>query len=55
MTALTGQAELGDWAHEMASPEAVLMTYGGSVFLVTDGHRSQLDLADKPVMLALGL
>lgn len=55
VTALTGQAELGDWAHEMASPEAVLMTYGGSVFLVTDGHRSQLDLADKPVMLALGL
>ncbi|OKH72742.1 hypothetical protein EB74_22650 [Mycobacterium sp. SWH-M5] len=55
VTALTGLADLGDWAHEMRSPEAVLMTYGGQIFLVTDGHRSQLDLADKPVMLALGL
>jgi type VII secretion protein EccB len=37
------------------SPRAVLMIYGGAVFVVTDGHRSQVDLADKPVTLALGL
>ncbi|MCH9736863.1 MAG: type VII secretion protein EccB [Actinomycetia bacterium] len=55
VTVLTGVADLGDWAHEMQSPEAVLMTYGGTVYLVTDGHRSQIDLADRPVMLALGL
>lgn len=55
VTALTGVAELGDWAHEIGSPEAALMSYGGAIYLVTDGHRSQLDLADKPVMLALGL
>jgi len=55
VTALTGLPELGEWAHEMHSPEAVLMSYGGNNFLVTDGHRSMLDLADKPVMLALGL
>ncbi len=55
VTVLTGIADLGDWAHEMRSPEAVLMTYGDVVYLVTDGHRSQIDLADRPVMLALGL
>lgn len=55
VTVLAGLPELGDWAHQMVSPQAALMTYGGDVFVVTDGHRSKVDLADKPVTLALGL
>lgn len=55
MTVLGGDLELGDWSHEMHSPQAVLMNYGGSVYLVTDGHRSLIDLADRPVTLALGI
>lgn len=55
VTVIDGLATLGDWAHTITSPQAALMTYGGATFLVTDGHRSEIDLADKPVTLALGL
>lgn len=55
VTVLSGMPQLGDWAHTMQSPQAVLMTYAGDTFIVTDGHRSKIDLADKPVTLALGL
>lgn len=55
VTVLAGELDLGDWAHEMHSPQSVLMRYEGAVYLVTDGHRSLIDLADRPVMLALGL
>ncbi|KDE96865.1 hypothetical protein Y900_029985 [Mycolicibacterium aromaticivorans JS19b1 = JCM 16368] len=55
VTVIDGLADLGDWAHPIDSPRVALMTYGGATFLVTDGHRSEIDLADKPVTLALGL
>lgn len=55
VTVIDGMATLGDWAHQVVAPQAALMTYGGAVFVVTDGHRSEIDLADKPVTLALGL
>lgn len=55
VTVIDGIATLGDWAHTITAPQAALMTYGGAVFVVTDGHRSEIDLADKPVTLALGL
>lgn len=55
VTVLAGMPTLGDWAQTMQSPQAVLMTYGGDTFVVTDGHRSKIDLADRPVTLALGL
>lgn len=55
VTVIDGLADLGDWAHTIDSPQVGLMTYAGATFLVTDGHRSEIDLADKPVTLALGL
>jgi type VII secretion protein EccB len=55
VTVIDGIATMGDWAQSILAPQAALMTYGGAVFLVTDGHRSEIDLADKPVTLALGL
>ena len=55
VTALIGTPELGTWAHPVNSPQTVLASYGGQTYLVTDGHRSQIDLTDKPVTLALGI
>lgn len=55
ITVMSGATELGDWAHQVSSPQAVLMSYGGDVYLVTGGRRSKIDLADKPVTLALGI
>jgi type VII secretion protein EccB len=55
VTVIDGMPTMGDWAQNIVAPQAALMTYGGAVFLVTDGHRSEIDLADRPVTLALGL
>lgn len=55
VTVISGLPQLGDWASELTSPGAALMSYGPKVFVVTDGHRSQIDLADRAVTLALGL
>ncbi|MBU8819278.1 type VII secretion protein EccB [Mycolicibacterium goodii] len=55
VTVLAGVPALGDWAHTMQAPQSVLMAYGGDTFVVTNGRRSKIDLADKPVTLALGL
>ncbi|SKO16128.1 type VII secretion protein EccB [Mycobacteroides abscessus] len=54
-TVLDGLPELGDWSTEVAGSKAVLMSYAGQVFVVSQGHRSLIDLADRPVTLALGL
>jgi type VII secretion protein EccB len=55
VTVISGLPEPGDWASELTSPRAALMSYGSEVYVVTDGHRSQIDLADRAVTLALGL
>ena len=55
VTVISGLAELGDWAHRLDAPASALMSYGGDAYLVTDGHRSRIDLADKAVTLALGM
>jgi type VII secretion protein EccB len=55
VTVVSGLPQLGDWASELTSPRAALMSYGSNVYVVTDGHRSQIDLADRAVTLALGL
>lgn len=54
-TVLDGLPDLGDWSTEVNAPKAVLMSYAGQVFVVSQGHRSLIDLADRPVTLALGL
>jgi type VII secretion protein EccB len=55
VSVVSGLPQLGDWASELDSPRAVLMSYGLDAYVVTDGHRSQIDLADRAVTLALGL
>jgi type VII secretion protein EccB len=55
VTVISGLPRLEDWASELTSPRAALMSYRSGVYVVTDGHRSQIDLADRAVTLALGL
>ena len=55
VSVISGVPQLGDWGSELVSPRAVLMSYGLDVYVVTDGHRSRIDLADRAVTLALGL
>ena len=55
VTVVSGLPQLGDWASELTSPRAALMSYRSDVYLVTDGHRAPIDLADRAVTLALGL
>lgn len=55
VTVMSGLPQLGDWASELTSPRAALMSYGSNVYVVTDGHRSQINLADQAMTLALGL
>jgi type VII secretion protein EccB len=55
VTVISGLPQLGDWASELTAPRAALMSYGSNAYVVTDGHRSQIDLADRAVTLALGL
>jgi type VII secretion protein EccB len=55
VTVISGLLEPGDWASELTSPRAALMSYKSAVYVVTDGHRSEIDPADQAVTLALGL
>lgn len=55
VSVLSGVGELGDWAHEVVAPQVALMAYAGRTYVVSDGHRSEIDLADRAVTLALGL
>lgn len=54
-TVLAGTPELGDWTTTLANPEAALMHYQGRTYLVTDGHRSELDRSNRALTLALGI
>lgn len=46
---------LGDWTTVLANPDAALMHYQNHTYLVTDGHRSELDRANRALTLALGI
>lgn len=55
VTVIAGTATLGDWTTTLSSPQAALMHYQGHSFLVTDGHRIEIDRANRGMMLALGI
>ena len=52
---LAGTPTLGDWTTVLNNPEAALMHYQGRTYLVTDGHRSELDRTNRALTLALGI
>lgn len=54
-TVLDGELTLGDQARVLSGASVLLATYDSKVWLIRDGRRSQVDLSDRRVGLALGL
>lgn len=55
ITALAGPLRVGRRAAPLAMPNAILARHQDTTFVVWDGHRSQIDLTNKSVALALGV
>lgn len=55
VTAIAGPLELGRRSAPLEMPNAILARHNNTIFVVWDGHRSQIDLANKAVALALGV
>jgi type VII secretion protein EccB len=55
VTALAGPLTVGRRSAPLAMPDAILARHGDKTFVVWDGHRSDIDLANKSVALALGV
>jgi type VII secretion protein EccB len=55
VTAIAGALTLGRRSLPLAMPGAVLARHNDKTFVVWDGHRSEIDLANKSVALALGV
>ena len=55
VTTLAGPLSVGRRTAPLRMPNAILARHGDTTFVVWDGHRSQIDLSNKPVDLALGI
>ena len=55
VTALGGPLNVGRRSAPLAMPNAILARHGDKTFVVWDGHRSDIDLSNKSVALALGV
>jgi type VII secretion protein EccB len=55
VTAIAGPLTTGRRAAPLAMPDAVLARHDDKTFLVWDGHRSEIDVTNKSVALALGV
>ncbi|TXI55751.1 type VII secretion protein EccB [Mycolicibacterium mageritense] len=55
VTALAGRLTLGQRADALAADTAVLAEHAGSMYVVWAGKRSRVDLANRPLALALGI
>ncbi|MBN7374151.1 type VII secretion protein EccB [Mycobacteroides abscessus] len=55
VTAIDGQLTIGDRTRVLAPGEAALMSYGPQTYVVTDGVRMPIDLADRAVAGPLGI
>ena len=55
VTAIAGPLTLGQRAQVLAMPRAILANYAGKTYVIWDGHRSEIDLSNKAVALALGV
>jgi type VII secretion protein EccB len=55
VTAIAGPLTLGDRSAPLAMPNAILASYNGQTYIIWDGKRSQIDLSNKAVALALGV
>jgi type VII secretion protein EccB len=55
VTTLAGPLSVGRRTSPLRMPNAILGRHNDTTFVVWDGHRSQIDLTNKPVSLALGV
>jgi type VII secretion protein EccB len=55
VTAIGGPLTVGRRSLPLAMPNAVLARHHDKTVIVWDGHRSEIDLTNKPVALALGV
>jgi type VII secretion protein EccB len=55
VTAIAGPLTVGQRSAPLAMPRAILATYNGKSYVIWDGHRSEIDLGNKAVALALGV
>lgn len=55
VTAIAGPLVVGPRSAPMQMPNAILARHDDKTFVVWDGHRSDIDLSNKPVALALGV
>jgi type VII secretion protein EccB len=55
VTALAGALTVGQRSAPLEMPNAILASYAGKTYVIWDGHRSEIDLANKAVALALGV
>ena len=55
VTALAGQLTLGRRSFPLTMPNAILAHHNDKTFVIWDGHRSEIDLGNKSVTLALGV
>ena len=55
VTAIAGPLQVGLRSVPMATPDAILARHNGKTYVVWDGHRSEIDVANKSVALALGI
>jgi type VII secretion protein EccB len=55
VTAIAGPVTLGERSSILQMPNAILGRYEGKTYVIWDGHRSEIDLSNKAVALALGV
>lgn len=55
VTALSGRLTLGERADVLRTDTAVLAEHAGSNYVIWGGHRSRIDLKNRPLALALGI
>ncbi len=55
VTAIGGPLTVGPRTQPLEPPRAVLAEHNGATYVIWGGHRSQVDLANKAVALALGV
>jgi type VII secretion protein EccB len=55
VTAIAGPVTLGGRSAVLQMPDAILSRHGGTTYVIWDGHRSEIDLSNKAVALALGV
>jgi type VII secretion protein EccB len=55
VTAIAGSLSMGERSAPLRTPNAILGRYGDRAYVIWDGHRSEIDLGNKAVALALGV